>query len=52
MDRFITIPNYKFGGNYPAVLEAEVYAYKVLSTPKVPKIQFKHPLYQKGNNIS
>lgn len=36
MDRFVTIPNYKFGGKYPEVLE--VYAYKVLSTPKVSKI--------------
>lgn len=47
MDRFITMHNFKFGGKHPAVLDMEVYAYKVLLTPKVSKIQFKQLLYQK-----
>lgn len=52
MDRFITMPNFKFGDKYPVVLDVEVYAYKVLFIPKVSKIQFKHLLPQKRSNIS
>lgn len=33
------MPNFKFGGKYPAVLDVDVDAYKVPFNPKVFKIQ-------------